>query len=227
MKYNLIPFTNENRAAINIKIEMPKTCPICHEKMYPSVASKTSYNTKLKHNIAILFQCTSCSRYFSSEYAVGDFNTNIAGYESIKKNNTPTIKIKYDLPEELDAISEQFKEIYTQSLTAEENHLTEISGIGYRKSIEFLVKDFLINFIKHTDSEKIKKMPLLQAIKKIDNDKIVSLATASAWLGNDEAHYFQKFEDKDVKDMKRFIKALTFYVSSEVVAAEAEEMINN
>lgn len=211
----------------DVKVEIPNVCPYCHEKIHPKISSKTPYNSKLKNNIAILLQCTSCSRYFSSEYIVEKFDTAIAGYNTKKLSNIPTVKIEYNLPDELDVFSDQFKEIYTQSLKAEEFGLTSISGIGYRKSIEFLVKDFLINFVKHTDSEKIKKVPLLQAIKKINNDKIVNLATASAWLGNDEAHYFQKFENKDVNDMKKFIKALTFYFSSEVVAAEAEILINN
>lgn len=225
----LVKFGNvkDSRSFSNINISIPNFCPFCHKNMSPSISEKTRYDNILKKNIAVLFQCSYCYKYFSAEYKVNKFINELQAHTSEKLSNVPSVKIKYSLPEEIDVFSTQFRKIYTQSLTAEAHGLTAISGVGYRKSIEFLVKDFLIYFVKHEDTEKIKTMPLSQSIKKIDNDKIVSLAIASTWLGNDETHYQRKFENKDVEDMKKFIKALTFYVSSEVVAFEADEMINS
>lgn len=210
-----------------ITIELPNVCPYCHEKMTPEIIVKTDYDEKLGKNIGVLFQCSNCFNLFSKEYVVGEFRNTTSSHTSTTVNNKETVKVEYDLPEEINTFSDDFQKIYTESLTAEAYGLTSISGVGYRKSIEFLVKDFLINFIKHEKSEKIKTMNLSQAIDIIENKEIVHLAKASTWLGNDETHYQRKFEDKDVSDMKRFIKALTFFVSSAVVASEAEKFIES
>ena len=68
-------------------------------------------------------------------------------------------------------------------------------------------------------------MPLSQAIDKFNNPKIIALAKASTWLGNDETHYLKKYADKDVNDMKKFIQALAYFISSELEADEAHEFI--
>lgn len=44
-------------------------------------------------------------------------------------------------------------------------------------------------------------------------------------LGNDETHYLKKYADKDVNDMKKFIQALAYFISSELAADEAHEFI--
>lgn len=43
---------------------------------------------------------------------------------------------------EIQEISPSFVKIYNQALAAEELNLSEIAGMGYRKSLEFLIKDF-------------------------------------------------------------------------------------
>lgn len=210
-----------------ITLEIPNICPYCQEKMTPDIILNTDYDKRLEKNIATLYQCSNCYSYFSKEYEVGEFSNKTSSHISYPVNNKETVKIDYDLPDEIDSFSEDFRTIFTESLTSEAYGLTSISGVGFRKSIEFLVKDFLINFVEHPDSEKVKTMNLSHAIDKIDNREIIHLAKASAWLGNDETHYQRKFENRDVSDMKRFIKALTFYVSSAVVAAEAKEFIDS
>lgn len=115
-------------------------------------------------------------------------------------------------------------EIYTQALSAEYYNLTEISGIALRKSIEFLIKDYLINF-KKEDPTSIKSIMLGQAIKRIENLTVQNLAKATTWIGNDETHYERRYEDKDVNDMKRFIRALVHFISFELIASEAEDFV--
>lgn len=74
--------------------------------------------------------------------------------------------------------------------------------MGYRKSLEFLIKDYAIAF--HPDKETdIVKSQLSPCINEyIDNKRIKSLATASAWIGNDETHYTRKHEDYNVEHLK-------------------------
>ena len=94
-------------------------------------------------------------------------------------------------------------------MTAEENHLDQICGPGYRKALEFLVKDYLVSSVYKDDPAKqdeVKKAFLAAAIDKhIDQDRIKQCAKRAAWLGNDEVHYTRKWEDKDIHDLKSLV----------------------
>jgi len=57
---------------------------------------------------------------------------------------------------EIDSVSARFCTIYNQSRAAEDHGLLEIAGVGYRKSLEVLVKDFCVA-LRPADSATIKK----------------------------------------------------------------------
>ncbi len=220
------PLKENPRASVNIEVKITNTCPHCYTGIKPDIIYTTEFDPKLKSPVAILFQCPSCQKYFVNAYKPHNVpDASIQAYRSDLIPYTYKRLVKYDLPEELESISKTFKEIYTQTLTAEAEGLSHITGIGYRKAIEFLIKDFLIAY-QNEDADKVSKMPLSQAIDKLDSQKIRDLAKASVWLGNDETHYLRKYEDKDVGDMKRFIRALAYFISSELTAREAQEFIN-
>lgn len=98
------------------------------------------------------------------------------------------------------------------------------AGLGYRKALEFLIKDFAIH--KQPDEEEaIKNKPLMQCIKNyISDDRIITLAERSAWIGNDEAHYIRKQEDRDVSDMKNFIQAIVYFIGMVLITEDAASM---
>lgn len=99
--------------------------------------------------------------------------------------------------------------------------MNEICGLGYRKALEFLVKDYLIK-MKPNEIEKISKMPLSTAIlQKIDNPKIKVLAERCAWLGNDEAHYIRKHNNYDVSNLKDFLKTMVSFIECELLVEKA------
>lgn len=72
--------------------------------------------------------------------------------------------------------------------------------------------------------ESIPSMPLAQCIKLIPYERIKTLALGSAWLGNDETHYERKHTDRDLDDLKRFVKALVFFVSADLAASDASSL---
>ncbi|HYE08736.1 MAG TPA: DUF4145 domain-containing protein [Patescibacteria group bacterium] len=215
-----------NSSQSNFKIEVVNKCPHCFSSIKPHMVLKTDYDEKLKMPVAVLYQCPSCQSFFVNAYSVCDrMDNSISGYTTDLIPYSYKQLAKYDLPEELEKVSVTFKEIYMQTLTAEAEGLLQITGIGYRKSIEFLIKDFLIHN-QQEDAEKIAKIPLSQAIDRLESNKVKDLAKASVWLGNDETHYLKKYQDKDINDMKRFIRALSFFISSELTASEAQDFIN-
>lgn len=83
--------------------------------------------------------------------------------------------------------------------------------------MEFLVKDYAIS-IHPEHKSQIESSQLARCIADfIDNEKIKTLAKASAWLGNDETHYIRKHQNHNIQDLKRFIKATVAYIESPAI----------
>lgn len=99
--------------------------------------------------------------------------------------------------------------------------MDEICGGGYRKALEFLIKDYLSKDLNEEESKQIKLKTLGNCIKdNIDNDQIKSMAQRAAWLGNDEIHYERKWEDKDLQDLKKFIDATIYWIEMVVLTED-------
>lgn len=225
MSYEIVLIAESRGSTYQIKFDFPNKCPHCLSIVKPEIIYKGSYNQALDTKVAFLMSCPNCKQFFALEYSIkAPLSQNI--YESMQTTYTYKQIAEYDLPEELSIISPTFKEIYIQALTAENDSLSQLTGIGYRKAIEFLIKDFLISEFPD-DEDKFIKLPLGQAIEYIESSRIKTLAKASVWLGNDETHYSRKFLDKDITDMKSFLKALGYFISSELAAREAHEFINS
>lgn len=112
-------------------------------------------------------------------------------------------------------LSPSFCEICNQSYQAEQMGLKQVAGVGYRKSLEFLVKDYLIS-INSENAEQIKANPLMKCIGDIDNKNIKEVAKRATWLGNDETHYVRKWEEKDLNDLKALVRLTMRWVNDEI-----------
>jgi len=106
--------------------------------------------------------------------------------------------------------------------------LDQITGVGYRKALEFLIKDYAI---KNNPSEEksIKKTPLMQVINKhIGDTNIKNVAKRAVWLGNDETHYIRVWEDKDLSFLKQLIDLTIHWIEAEeLTKTMMEEMPDN
>lgn len=99
--------------------------------------------------------------------------------------------------------------------------------MGYRKALEFLVKDYAI-FLNQEDEDKIKNASLSSCINNyIDNIKIRHLSLASTWLGNDETHYIKKSQDYTIDNIITFIDATVSFIDSDLAAIKAEKLISS
>jgi hypothetical protein len=97
----------------------------------------------------------------------------------------------------------------------------QICGVGYRKALEFLVKDYLIKQ-RPTDQAAIESGALGQCINTYVTDpNIKQVAERAAWLGNDETHYKRLWIDKDVTDLKRLIGLAMHWIEVDHLTAEA------
>lgn len=87
-------------------------------------------------------------------------------------------------------------------------------------------KDYLIyRFPEKTD--EIKRKLLGSVIKDyIDDQVLQQLAQATAWIGNDETHYIRKHTDKDLQDLKNFLKATIRFLEYQLTILDAQELVN-
>lgn len=118
-------------------------------------------------------------------------------------------------------ISPSFCNIYAEAIKAEQFKLMQICGVGYRKAIEFLIKDFAIRS-QPTERAVIEKTPLGQCIEKyVVDSKIKEVAKRATWLGNDETHYQRRWIHKNLNDLKIMIKLVLHWIDAEYLTAEA------
>ncbi len=203
-------------------------CPICHKSFVPDPLYAYIYNfNNREQRASIVFFCRDCKSMFLVHYNIVFTKNTINGKEYTANqilSIEPTRFKKQSFDKNITGLSPQFDKIYNQALAAESSGLDEIAGLGYRKALEFLVKDFAIH--EHPDdAEEIKKIMLSPCIKKyIDNNRIKTLVERSAWIGNDEAHYIRKQTERDVSDMKSFIKATVYFIGMLLITEDAESM---
>ena len=93
--------------------------------------------------------------------------------------------------------------------------------MGYRKALEFLVKDYAIK--NNSDEEQeIKEMYLADCIKKyIANPRAEAVIERTVWLGNDQTHYVKLHDDKDLDDLKALLNLSLSYIIMELQTDEA------
>lgn len=160
--------------------------------------------------------CISCTSNKCSELFIGS-------YEYYASKTYPWYKLqrvspvnakKADFPQSIGEVSSTFIEIFNQAIAAEAQGLTQLVGIGLRKALEFLIKDFSVH--QHPEeAEKIKNMLLSPCISAYVTDQNVKdCAKRAAWLGNDETHYIRKWEDKDISDLKLLVRLTTNWVDN-------------
>ena len=219
-----VSITNNER----ICYETVNKCPICNSSIAP--VEKSKFFNRDSKMYFFMFECPACNKGFITHYNYTNERKikNDISYNMLKLvNSYPKVPELHQFDENIKKLSSNFCEIFNQAYVAEQMNLNEIAGIGYRKALEFLIKDYCIDKNKEQE-EKIKKEPLSQVITNyILSDKIKNLAKASIWIGNDETHYVRKYEDKDIKDLKRFISATVAYITYELIADSAQEFVNN
>lgn len=195
--------------------ERPDQCPMC--KKYIEAQPLNVYGA-LRDKTVFVFKCAreACGEIFLAYYKltrVAPVERNYYKFLECK----PSSFISKEFSDDIKRISPLFSVIYNQAAKAESDGLSYICGPGYRKSLEFLIKDYLIEEMPDR-SDEIKSMLLGKCIDGlVTNNNIKLCAKRAAWLGNDETHYVKKWEDKDVTNMKELIDLTVHWISSEII----------
>lgn len=200
----------------NSRIDEPNICPHCHvvnEPEYRHSESTTDMNNE--RQMITIWRCTNrdCGRKFPALYHhTGgnqfDFIRFLNGLPKGPDWPTPILNLKSGNKEDLEQeLQSRFIETYLQSLTAENDGLDEIAGMGFRKSVEYLVKDWAIQS-NPQDSEKINGLWLSAVINEYYEGDLKGILERATWLGNDQAHYNKLFEEYDISVLKELIELI-------------------
>lgn len=222
MKETISITTYSNDINTNEEIELANTCPVCGVALSPNVISGVliDYDYEEDNKVFLLNYCPKCQECFISKHCFDEENGN--GY--LFSSSSPQTPFENDWGEIISNISPGFIKIYNQSVFAEAHNLDQIAGVGYRKALEFLIKDYLIS--KTTNQSQISNIKhkfLGKCINEdIDNPQLKIVASRAAWLGNDQTHYEQLFDDKDISDLKRLIRLTVHWISLIKETEEAE-----
>lgn len=96
--------------------------------------------------------------------------------------------------------------------------------MGFRKAIEYLVKDYAIKK-RPEDSEQIKKISLHKCIEKYFEDADTEMALLGAkHLGNNEVHYTNNNSTEDLILLEQLIDDILYYIKRELRLAKAKEI---
>jgi hypothetical protein len=200
---------------------LPDECPICGLGIESILM--VGFGLDQIHHIELVFRCPrlDCQHLFIGYYTQYGAPSGKAPY-SLDRLAPISYKTHY-FSEHISLVSKDFIIIFNQSEQSEILNLSEIAGPGYRKALEFLIKDFVIS--KKPDiSEEVKRSYLGDVITNhVDDSRIQATAKRAAWLGNDETHYYRKWENKDISDLKTLIELTVRWIESVQLTEEYEK----
>ncbi|MEE1868213.1 hypothetical protein [Pseudomonas auratipiscis] len=215
---NMAQLTINNGTAKITVAALPDCCPVCRVGINSEYLQGRYCSTQ--YEVDALFACPKidCNKFFIASYRL-DAPKGIYYLKTLSPRSLGPV----DVVKEVKDISPQFTEIFTQATQAEQYGLDEIAGVGYRKSLEYLIKDYCV--AQHPDKEDdIKKRPIGQVIEGfVTNENVKQCAKRAVWLGNDETHYVRKWVDKDIKDLKLLIQITVNWIQQEVITKKLLE----
>ena len=213
---------NQRKNQLKFELDHPFECPHCNKGIEPrEIRSVFSSKNSIFYLLISIFQCPVCKSFFFTEFLMNSDRNS-----SSLLHQYPYPKQQTTFSPEITQLSPQFVKIYNQALQSEAYELDELSGVGYRKALEFLVKDYLISQTADgKEQENIRNELLSASIKRLEDD-LRPLAVATSWLGNDPAHYVQKYDDKSLENLKRYLASVIAGISYKLIFQESQAFID-
>ena len=216
----------------DLNIPTPTSCPCCNKVLATNLLPIIAFNNLNKINnekideeclVLSVYRCSDCNQLFAiwskGFYSEKDSTENEIDGEQIAIYPFDNTGVSYS--KDINNLSPNFVEIYHQAEQAEHMGLNDICGMGYRKALEFLVDDY----VRYKNPGAIIDGSLALS-KKIDNyisdNRIKELAKKATWIGNDATHIIKKHPDRDINDIKKFIKAIVTMIDCDYACEDAK-----
>lgn len=207
--------------------EIPDTCPHCGKHM--EAQQMSDIYDSISSTAALIFRCSidDCHKFFILEYKVLKSAAGILSQVSELINYDYNGFQEPNISKNIRTLSPIFADTFSEASIAESKRLANITGLAFRKSFEFLVKDFAA-YQNPEKIEKIRKNSLNNVIDMFYKDmpKIQELLHITRRIGNDETHYYREFTEVDVKDLKKLIYNFSLYIDMILNIDEFSEKTN-
>ena len=177
----------------------PDECPVCHRIQKIDVELVAFLKGD---DLQLVYRCNNkrCDAFF-----IAYFRYYSRSREFYFKSSRPGMPLAPDIPEVIGELSPEFARIYTDASKAEHYGLDGVTGVGYRKALEFLIKDYAI-YVNEDSADEIKETWLADVVKNyIDDERLRKAFNFAKTLGTDHGHYTQKWEDYNLEDLKKLI----------------------
>lgn len=190
-------------------------CPVCGREVHPVRV----YAFQSSTNLQVIYRCpsTRCMSLFVSYYK--NFRSAIFEFQF----SAPRSARAPVFPDSVSATSPTFVEIMGQVAEAEAQSLDQLVGIGLRKALEFLLKDYASQLLPEK-SQSIRACTLAQCIENyVEDNNIKQCAKRATWLGNDETHYERKWTSKDVNDLRTLLRLCVNWIDTSLLTKKYQE----
>lgn len=194
-------------------VDTPDVCPRCSRSVHPKWIAMAKLS---EHGVGqAIFRCThqKCQELFIGNYKF--LNKTEGGRLAYGLQFVAPVKAQSTaFPYTVASTSPTFVTIFNQAVAAESAGLDQLVGIGLRKALEFLIKDYAV-LERPEKTEEIRATQLAACINNYVSDpNVKECAKRAAWLGNDETHYTRKWEAKDVNDLKLLVKLTVNWIDN-------------
>lgn len=204
-------------------VELSSFCPCCGVHLSPRIlyGILVDYDEDSENKIFLLNFCPECDECFISKHT---YNEDEYAYNF--HSSAPMSPSQHIFSSNISKLSPNFVRIYNEAFASDQLGFSSICGMGYRKALEFLVKDYIIT--QNPSLEKVVSSKMLGPCINdyLSDNRLKSLAKASTWIGNDETHYSRKHVDVGVKELKLFINAFVTFIDAELAYRDAEKLIS-
>jgi len=213
-------------------VKDPNICPHCHVTNTPhekwQLVSNDTDNTSMVIS-AWICSNVECRKLFLCQHnwtgSEFKFHRFLNGLPKGPDWPKPILELKDGITSDIPS-SSKFIKTYLQSLQAENYGLDELAGMGFRKSIEYLVKDWAIQ--NNPDKkDKIIDSWLGETIKKYYEGDLKEILERATWLGNDQAHYNKLFAEFDIDILKELIELIMVELDRQYKKAHYIEMVKS
>lgn len=203
-----------NNNSFNFMLQQPMICPFCNAYEDGTISQRSLFPRETNKYYGIIsYVCTHCRKIYLVVYDIDVYQKKALPVEIY-----PTVSLSYS-NDEISKLSPRFIDMYNQALKAESEGNIELSAMGFRASLEILVKDFAVVEL-HKERSTVVKKSLYDAIGEyLGNQELVSSGDVIRILGNDYAHYERKYPEQDFKMLKSYMEIFIHLVETKLMLA--------
>lgn len=215
-----------NLNGTNIFIEKPDACNHCHSGLDYKVLNSYYLEENGEAFIYVTMYCSMCKKPIVVKYKYA-YTLYTLKYFEIYGNS---IGVRKSFDTILDRLNSEFVHIYNDAYLAKQNGLISIVGLGYRKALEHLIKDYLL-YLYPDKRDEIIKDSLGKVTNLFDDSKkeLKDCLKGTTYIGNDFTHYYKE-GDETLEDLERFISVcvskIVSYLNEEDLLKSKEEHEN-